>query len=258
MSRLRLGWLALAAGLLLLALVARGHVGQPPLYDGVVVEDPYRYLAPSPGQPGDPSSASASLPLDAGVSPAIVAATTENPPQAQLIVDRDAMALPSGTTSLEVRIVPVPAPVPIPASIGLQAGNAYRMTVTNQAGVVVNLRSGRTATVVLRAPGGVTDGVLAQLVGSAWAREPTDNAGLPDMYELNAPQLGIFAVVRTGSAASSPGSPGASAAVSLAPSPQPSGQGGIGAPIWIAIGLLAAAVILGIWYLRDVARQGPG
>src|SRR5207247_5239410 len=54
----RAGWATLAAGLLLLIgvqLPAR-HVATA-LYDGVVTEDPYRYLKPPSGALGNPSSA---------------------------------------------------------------------------------------------------------------------------------------------------------------------------------------------------------
>jgi hypothetical protein len=49
------GWLAVALGLgFALALQLASPVGVP-LYDGVIVNEPYRYLQPSGGQPGDPS-----------------------------------------------------------------------------------------------------------------------------------------------------------------------------------------------------------
>src|SRR2546423_578455 len=66
----RAGWVALAAGLLALAAAARlSPTWHPPLFDGVVVEDPYKYLQPPPGKPGNPSSVSDTLALDQGVSP---------------------------------------------------------------------------------------------------------------------------------------------------------------------------------------------
>ena len=55
----------------------------PPLYDGVVIEEPYRYLSPPPGQPGSPTSYEQTLPLDGGASPSAVAAGAAAPPAAR-------------------------------------------------------------------------------------------------------------------------------------------------------------------------------
>lgn len=137
----------------------------------------------------------------------------------------------------------------------------YRFTIANQAGTELRLRARKTATIVLRAPNGLTSGVITRFTGTEWASLATDNAGLPDLFAANSAELGAFAVTTSSAARSpaesgSPGaqvSPGASEAVGPAPSVP---AGGPSAPIWIAIGLLAVALLLGIWYLRDVAR-GP-
>jgi hypothetical protein len=254
-----LAWLTLAAGLGLLVLFGARGVAQPPLYDGVVVEDPYRYLDPAAGGPGHPSSVSDTLAPDAGVSPSIYSGTLENPPQAQLIIDRDALELPAGTTAIKVAIEPiVPPAAPVASGLSL-GGNVYRFTITNQAGTALTLRSGKTATVVLRAPNGVTSGILARFADGKWSPLATQNAGLPDMFAANPPSLGTY-VVTIGAAASSSALPGSSGLASTPVASQPSsgsGSGGPSAPIWIAIGLLAAALLLGIWYLRDVARGSP-
>jgi len=256
-SRRRLGWLTLAIGLALLLVVGRRAIGQPPLYDGVLIEDPYRYLEPANGAPGNPSAGTQSVPLDAGVSPALLVATVENPPQAELIVDRDSIALAPGTTAIKVTIQPIPPPQPAGAaqSPALRlTGNVYEFIMTNQAGVSLKLQPGKTVTLVLRSPNNVANGIIARFTDGRWMQLPTDNGGLIDLYSTNTSDLGTFAVTLSGATASQNpvSSPGAS--VPAIPAPAPSE--GFGAPIWIAIGLLAVALMLGIWYLRDVAR-GP-
>src|SRR5665213_3954149 len=81
----------LAGGLLLILLVARStQHGLPPLYDGVVPEDPYRYLAPAAGQPGDAPAYSGTIAVTGTTTPNIVASTSEIPPQAQPIASPEA------------------------------------------------------------------------------------------------------------------------------------------------------------------------
>src|SRR4051794_28418050 len=100
-----------------------------PLYDGVIVEEPYRYVAPGPGEEGNPSSFSLEPGVENGASRAFVAATTENPPQAQLIALPKAFVLPPGATTVRVSIEPRAA-TPAPAA-GSIVGNVYRVVVTN-------------------------------------------------------------------------------------------------------------------------------
>ncbi len=90
---------SLGAGLGLIALAQlAAPFGSPPLYDGVVVQEPYRYLSPGPGQLGSPTSYRSTLPVTGIASPVFVAATTESPPQAQLIAESGAFVLPPGAT----------------------------------------------------------------------------------------------------------------------------------------------------------------
>src|SRR5439155_4166827 len=110
----RAGWIAAAGGLLLLVAAARlSPTWHRPLYDGVVFEDPYRYLQPPAGKPGNPTSVSDTLALDQGVSPQLYSGTLEQPPQAQMIADRDAFQLPAGTTSIKATIQPIKPPAPV-------------------------------------------------------------------------------------------------------------------------------------------------
>src|SRR5439155_670744 len=78
-----------------------------PLYDGVVVAEPYRYLHPTGGQAGDPTSATDEKPVSGNQSPFFAAATEESPPQAQLVAMDDAFQLNPGSTHLNVSITAV-------------------------------------------------------------------------------------------------------------------------------------------------------
>src|SRR5436190_12512829 len=167
MGRPRAGWLAAVAGVLLLVAAARlSATWHPPLFDGVVIEDPYRYLEPPPGKPGNPTTVSDTLALDQGVSPQLYSGTLELPPQAQMIADRDSFQLPSGTTSIKASIQAIKPPAPVLE--GRISGNVYRFAVVNQAGANLSLHSGTTITVVLRAPNGVSNGTLIHFNGTSW------------------------------------------------------------------------------------------
>ncbi len=213
--------LTLALGFVLLVLAGRAApVGQPPLYDGVVVEDPYRYLQP-------PSGAAA-----------------------QLIADEGAFVIPSGTASVVTTIRPIAPPAPVPS--GALAGNVYEVRVASEGGIDLAIPPGKTVTVVLRSPNGVTNGTLFRFSGTAWAAVKTVNGGLPDLYATNSTELGDFAVIVTGAASPAPsggaslGAPTAGASPSLPAGGAASG----GSTPWIVIGLVAAAVAAGLlWTL---------
>ncbi|HYC06558.1 MAG TPA: hypothetical protein VEG29_01430 [Candidatus Binatia bacterium] len=191
----RAGLVTLGAGAVLLgAAQLIAPAGGPPLYDGVVVAEPYRYLSPPAGSPGDPTSYSATMPVSGGVSPEIVAATAENPPQAQLIAPQGAFDLGPSSTSITVSISPVP-PSAVPTS-GQLAGNVYRFSIVDQTGTELSAKY--IVTVVLRAPSGVTDATMARLVDGAWVPIDTQHAGQPGMFDANATLFGDFVMISTG------------------------------------------------------------
>ena len=195
----RLGWLAvLGGGLLALGLQLAAPVGVP-LYDGVVVSEPYRFLHPTGNQAGSPSSYSHSAPVTEAVSPLIAAFTPENPPQAQLIAQADAFVLTQGAGSLEVSIAPIEAPAP-PAD-GSIAGNVYRFSVTDQAGTSLAAKAcDGCRSLLLRAPVGIGDASIGRYVNGAWVKVETLHAGAVDLYQSNVTALGDYAVVTVGSA----------------------------------------------------------
>lgn len=164
-----------------------------PLYDGVVVQDPYRFLTPASGQAGSPTSYTSEPGVDTGGSRAFVAATTENPPQAQLIALGGVFTIPSGVTTLKVSIEPV-APQSAPAA-GSIAGNVYRLAVTDGSGAALAIAAGSQVTLTLRAPDGVTDASIGRLTATGWELLPTDHGGGFALFSTNPTELGDFALM---------------------------------------------------------------
>ena len=239
-----LGLLTIAVGLgLAIAVQARWPVGVP-LYDGVTVVEPYRFLHPAGGQAGDPTSFQATTQVAAGVSPAILAATTENPPQAQLVAGQGAFVVPGGTTELKVSITPVETTVE--PEVGELAGNVYRFAVTDPAGAPIPPKPCDTCrTLVLRVSDEALEAHIAHLENGAWTEVQTLHAGVASMLQINAPALGDYAVI-AGTAPDGGDSGGADALI-------------FGA---IALALFFAAVAGLFWYRRrpppiPVAQLGP-
>jgi hypothetical protein len=190
----RLGLFTLGAGL---ALVAAARLvagpGSPPLYDGVVSQEPYRFLNPTSGHAGNPTSFHTSLKIEAGRSPQFVAATAEIPPQAQLIAGPGAFSLSAGTSSLDVSIAPTPTP---PASGGQVTGNVYRLIVKDQAGASLAVDPASPLTLVLRAPEGIVDATIVRLdAGGSQQPIRTQPSGQSGIFIANVTQLGDYALI---------------------------------------------------------------
>ena len=197
----RRGWVVVLAGAgLALAVQLAAPVGVP-LYDGVPVFEPYRYLHPAGNQQGSPTSFASDEEVTDGVSPVFAAATAESPPQAQLIAQRDAFLVGPAATSLHITIAPVdPEVQPTAGSI---AGNVYRFRVTDQDGNAVPTKACEGClSIVLRAPEGAEEGVIDRYADGAWAAVATLHAGVAAMYQANLTSLGEFAIVT----ATAPGS----------------------------------------------------
>jgi hypothetical protein len=191
----RLGWLTLAAAAGLVFAIQVAHPVGVPLYDGVPVQEPYRFLHPSGDQLGSPGSFSDEFVVAGATSPTISAFTTENPPQAQLIGQKGAFTLTAGATKLLVSITPVDAPPTAPDG-GRIAGNVYRFTVTDQAGSPVSIAScSACLTLRLRAPDDVGDAVLKRYADGAWLDVNTIHEGVGGTYVTNVLALGDYAVV---------------------------------------------------------------
>lgn len=155
----------------------------PPLYDGVVNVEPYRFVAPAGGI-GAARSAQITLPVTAPTSPTLVVGTPEQPPQAQLIAGPGAFALPPGTTAMTVSISPID-PLAEPAldsTAGTFVGNAYRVSVTTQAGTPILAHADAQVTLALRSP---TSGnaSVARLANGQWSVLRTESAAVPGSWE---------------------------------------------------------------------------
>jgi hypothetical protein len=190
--------LASGIGLVGLALFL-GPLPRGPLYDGVVVTEPYRFLEPASGESGDPTSFEATVPVTDEAGPAVLAATSEVPPQAQLIAAPGAFILPPGIAALSVSVRPVAATQP--PSAGAIAGNVYRFSVSDPGGGQIAIAPDSPPSLTLRAPDMETTGRIARLDGNTWTELPTQRVGgQPAIFLTNPTELGDFAIIVTGTA----------------------------------------------------------
>ena len=198
MTRRRLGGLlVVGGGAIALALQVVTPVGVP-LYDGVAIVEPYRFLHPSEGQSGDPASFQGTQEVTEGASPTIAGRTSEQPPQAQLIGQRGAFALNDGSTAVVTTITPVDPPAT--PTTGEILGNAYDVSVTDQTGDALAIGTcNGCVSLVLRAPEGSPPGTVMRFDNGTWAELVTRHAGI-GLYQSNPDATGIFAVVGTGGA----------------------------------------------------------
>ncbi len=193
-SERRLGLFVLVAGALLVLGVQIARPVGVPLYDGVVVQEPYRFLHPANGQSGAPTSYSGQKPVAGDQSPIFAAATTENPPQAQLISQRGAFTLTPGATGVLVSITPIEPPAPPPG--GAIAGNVYRFVVTDQSGTPLDVRQcSGCLSLLMRAPETTEDASIKRFANGAWQDVETVHAGMVDLYQTNATAMGDYAII---------------------------------------------------------------
>jgi len=248
-----------AVGLgLLLVLLARVLVpAAPPLYDGVVINEPYRWLQPPPGGRGGAQGVTSTAALEGGGSPLIALATPEQPPQAQVFAPPAALILPAGTTSLLLSIMPVP-PEGTPAD-GQIAGNVYRISIANQDGVPATAPADAYVSVVMRGPDNVLEATMERYANGAWQPLETSHAGYTSGFLSIVTQFGDFALVApTGAASSSPAT--AAPSVGASPSPGSGTPGGGGAGPLVPLFLGAAAVIVvgaAVFVYRSSTRPRP-
>jgi hypothetical protein len=213
-----------------------------PLFDGVFVEDPYRYVDPPVGAAGDPLPVQVTQPVSGGAVPLLAVATVEVPPQAQMIAQADAFEISPDVSSLIVTITPSEP------SDGQVTGNVYTFSVTDQDGSALAVLPSALVTIVLRAPQtNPQDAQIARRDGVRWLLLPTDYGGLPDVFSANVDQLGDYALVLTGASASGSATESSAAMSSPVPSPTPAGPDTVsGAPLWILVLLVVGAVGIGV------------
>lgn len=257
-GRERLGVAAIAAGLALAVLSRLLVPAAPPLYDGVVVNEPYRWLEPPPGGLGGAQGFSATDALEGGGSPLIAAQTPESPPQASVFAPPGALDLPPGTRSLQVAITPIPAPG-TPAT-GNIAGNVYRISITNQDGLATTAPADAFVSVVFRGPDGTLDATIERFENGAWTPLKTDHAGYTSGFLSIVTEFGDFALVAPeGSATPSASGSGAvtsTAATTTTPPTSPAE----GIPLFVIVAVGGGVVVLGataLYALRSRPRQPP-
>lgn len=255
-----------AAGLLVAAaaqLVA--PLPGPPLYDGVVPTEAYRWLSPPPGEQGGAQGASAVVPVTGGQSPLITLSTTEIPPQAQVFAAPGALTMPPITSSLSVEIQPVAVePGTASPAAGHIAGNVYRITIATQTGVLVTAPAATEVTVILRAPDATaTEGTVVQLVAGAWVPIKTDAEGSAASFVAIVTTFGDFALLEPGPGPSTSATVAPSSLTSAATSAGPAASGIVPSspargipPITIVAGI-ATILLLGALAVLAILPRGP-
>jgi hypothetical protein len=237
----RLAAAALVCGVFVVVAAQRlAPLAGPPLYDGVIVEDPYKWLSPPPGYAGGAQSATTTVPAQGGQSPSLAVGTPEQPPQALVFAG-----------------VPV-APAAQPAN-GVIAGNVYRFTVTGQGGAAVSGQASGGVTIVLRGPANLPSATIERLSGGNWVGLQTDPTGAPHMFSAVVTDFGDFALIAPSGwtplppGAASVGPAGPVAPVSTAPVTPGGSTGspaGSGPPLLlIAVLGLGIAGVIGIGVL---------
>ena len=255
---------ALAVGLgLAFAAAEMAPLPGPPLYDGVVPVEAYRWLVPPPGEHGGAQGASTTLSVSGGSSPLVSLATPEEgTPQAQIFAAPGDLTLPPGTTSITVSITPI-QPESLPTE-GHIAGNVYRITIVNQAGVAASAAASGSVSIVLRAPDQTTSEATVSLFKSGtWQPLKTDAAGLGATFLAVVTEFGDFALTLPGPAGTPGGSvPPSGPLASGAPSPVPSSAGGPGTDagipqVTIFAGVAIALVLAGLLATAFLPRRRP-
>ena len=260
MRERRVGIATLAIGIVAIVAAQRGApVLTPPIYDGVAVQEPYRWLTPLQGQPGGPTSAANVVEAVNGANPLVALGTGELPPQAQVFATPGSLDLPAGTTTIKISIPPV-APSTLPTA-GRIDGNVYRITLTNQAGVEITAPAAQQVTVVMRSPGDEPLLTIEQLTHGGWKPLETQAAGFAPVFTAVVTRFGDFALVARRSAGSPPATVpnGVVNPATIAgptgpaiPVATPGGQGGISSAVFAVVIALA---LLGMLIASDVRRR---
>jgi hypothetical protein len=244
----RLGWLVVLAGAgFALAIQVAGPVGVP-LYDGVPIPDAYRFLHPTGTEAGEPTSFELDKPVAGGASPAFAAATSENPPQAQLIAQTGAFVLSPGATSLHISITPVEPPDVLPPS-GSIVGNVYDVSVTDQAGTALAVAScDGCLSLSMRAPLGIDSATLERFAGGTWTEMDSLPVSIVSMIQSNPTALGDIALVTVaGSGLHTPG-PGSGSDV---------GASGIDPVVVFGVGAVALWLLVFAFVVWQRVRPTP-
>ena len=213
--RIALAVIALGFGIAAAAQVA-APLAAPPLYDGVVVVQPYVYVNPPAGKPGGAKGASAHVSMNGSKNAVVVLATPEQPPQAQVVAGDGSLVVPPSAIALDVSITPLDPSVDASVAGAAQVlGNVYRIVIVDQAGAAATALLSSLVTVVIRAPGDVAGAQVGQVVDGAWhplKSEPMFGS----TWVAVVTSFGDFAVIVPGTSPASPATSGATLS-SIAP-----------------------------------------
>lgn len=198
---------ALAGAYVLTALVTfrAGVVPVRPLYEGVAIPPPYRWVKPPEGAATrePPGKGTREVPLTDTGSGQATMATDEV--QAYVVFPKDAIQPKAGETSARGEIVPLdPAKLPAPPK-GLHLdGNAYTATMSYAAGNDP-VKLTKPVQVVLQYPVDATR--VLKLSGKRWTVLPTETVPRSMQVFANSAGLGTFAAASTAEPASGRGVP---------------------------------------------------
>jgi hypothetical protein len=251
----RLAFATLCAGFALVGVASFGIRAPMPLYDGVVVVEPYRWLDPPPGQKGGAQGATGTEPLENGASPLIAIATPEEPPQAQIFGPPQALVLAPDSRSIVLSIMPVrPQTLPF---VGHIAGNVYRILVADQLGTPLSAPASAEVSIVLRGPGHLLDATVERFADGAWQPLKTVPAGFTSMFLAVVTDFGDFALVAPGGGTGTPtpAVPSPEASIVASPAPTPPDSGGGDAVRLVALTVLAAALVAGTLLAASARRR---
>ncbi len=256
------------AGLLLIVAARLALPAAPPLYDGIVPIEPYRWLDPPPGQLGGAKGATADIAIRAGKSPLVAVATPELEPQAQIFAPPEGLTVQAGARTIHVSIEPIPS-VGAPND-GHIDGNVYRMSLVDDTGVALTALASARVSVVLRATDPAQgEATIARFANGSWQPLKTSSAGFGGSFIAVVTEFGDFAVIVPGPGSSAPASESPSDGHSNVPS-APSTGGPSHSPIasaptvppdntgpasFVLPGMVVLVVGLGLLGYRGVRRR---
>jgi len=260
----------LGAGLLVIVAARLVLPTAPPLYDGIIPIEPYRWLHPPAGQPGGATGATADIPVRSGKSPLVAVATPELEPQAQVFAQPGGLTIPPGAQTIKVSIEPV-------ASEGVLAdgdidGNVYRISVLDDAGVALTAPPSARVSVVLRATDPAqAEATIARFSGGFWQPLKTSSSGFGGSFISVVTEFGDFAVIVPGPgpsvAATQVATPSVAASAvpagrsAISPGPAPGSNAPIsrgdnaGVPGWLPVALAGSVTVLAFLRLRVRSRR---
>jgi hypothetical protein len=270
--RVALSVIALGLGLAAAAQVA-APLAAPPLYDGVVVVQPYVYVNPPAGKPGGSKGASAHVSMNGPKNAVVALATPEQPPQAQIVAGDGTLVLPPSSTAIDVSITPLnPSVEAGVAGAARILGNVYAINLIDQNGVPATAPASGLVTVVLRAPEDAVGAQVGQVVDGAWLPLKSEPM-FGSTWVAVVTSFGDFAVIVPGTSPASPATSGAilssvaptspanGAAPSAAATPaatagagSDAGSSSEGFPSARVIGAVAFLLLLGFIGAATVAR----